>query len=656
MSFTIGQTVGPYRITEKLGQGGMATVYKAYHANLDRYVAIKVLHVAFRQDKSFLDRFQREAQIVAKLEHPHIVPIYDYADLDGQPYLVMKFLEGETLKKRMRRQPLSLDDIPPILNPVAAALDYAFRHDVLHRDVKPSNIVIDKDNTPFLADFGLARIASTGESTLSQDMMLGTPQYISPEQAQGNQHLDAGTDIYSLGVVLYEIVVGRVPFSADTPYSIIHDHIYTPLPLPSHVNPNVPLSIETVLLKALSKQRADRYKTAGDLAKAFVSAIDTRDSEAIQIHPASTTSDASDSIEIDLSSSVSKTKSDSPEVIPVQKVDGNALVRPAALPPPPPRPSPNIPAPGPFPTPPMGTTPPPGSILIPGSSVVNQQQQSSGNGWVISGCIIAVLTCLLSIGIVMSTLNDPRLESQSNSNIPIDQQILEAARDDNLTESQAQKYFDDYPDEPAAHFAMALIQLEGGEPQEARETVEAVLNDLEPSGQTIADWADVISTMGYDEDAILLYITAMAADSSNAKIHNQAGSYIYSQAENVSVENVEIFCNLAESYPQIAFVEAMLGQALISVNVETFEPDGDLPETCLTYAQNEDFSTVEDLITHSLELDNTSAEGYLILGNYYAGQAEIDQAIDNWATASELPNAPAWVKTDAQDKLESQPN
>ena len=183
MSFTIGQTVGPYRITEKLGQGGMATVYKAYHANLDRYIAIKVLHVAFRQDESFLERFKREAQIVAKLEHPHIVPIYDYADFEGQPYLVMKFLEGETLKKRMRHNPLPLEEIPSILNPVAAALDYAHRHDVLHRDVKPSNIVIDKDNTPFLADFGLARIASTGESTLSQDMMLGTPQYISLEQS-----------------------------------------------------------------------------------------------------------------------------------------------------------------------------------------------------------------------------------------------------------------------------------------------------------------------------------------------------------------------------------------------------------------------------------------------------------------------------------------
>src|SRR5260221_4773047 len=269
MAFVIGESVGPYRITEQLGQGGMATVYRAYHANLDRYVAIKVLHPAFKEDPTFLARFQREAQIVAKHEHPNIVPIYDYSEQNGEPYLVMKFIEGETLKARLGGEPLNLDETLGVMTAVGEALTYAHERGVLHRDVKPSNILLEKGVTPYLADFGLARMASAGESTLSQDMMLGTPQYISPEQAQGVQDLDGTTDGYSLGVVLYELVVGRVPFNADTPYAIVHDHIYSPLPLPTKVNPQVPPAVERVLLKTLAKDRADRYSTASDMVEAF---------------------------------------------------------------------------------------------------------------------------------------------------------------------------------------------------------------------------------------------------------------------------------------------------------------------------------------------------------------------------------------------------
>ncbi len=274
MPFTIGENVGPYRITDRLGQGGMATVYRAYHAKLDRYVAIKVLHPAFKEDAGFLTRFQREAQIVARLEHPHIVPIYDSADHEGQPYLVMKFIEGQTLKGRLSDKPLTLPEMMQMSIAVGQALTYAHEAGVLHRDIKPSNILLEKNVTPYLADFGLARMAGAGELTLSQDMMLGTPQYISPEQAQGVRDLDAGTDIYSFGVVLYELLVGRVPFNADTPYAIVHDHIFSPLPLPSSVNPQVPPAVEHVLLKALAKDRRDRYASAVQMVEAFRQAID----------------------------------------------------------------------------------------------------------------------------------------------------------------------------------------------------------------------------------------------------------------------------------------------------------------------------------------------------------------------------------------------
>ena len=183
MPFAAGETVGQYRIIEQLGQGGMATVFKAYHPLLDRFVAIKALHPAFREDPNFLARFQREARVVAKLDHPNIVPIYDFAESEGRPYLVMKFIEGETLKARLENGPLPNNEILSIVEAVGAALSYAHQQGVLHRDIKPSNVLLATDGQIYLADFGLARIAQAGESTLSSDMMLGTPQYISPEQA-----------------------------------------------------------------------------------------------------------------------------------------------------------------------------------------------------------------------------------------------------------------------------------------------------------------------------------------------------------------------------------------------------------------------------------------------------------------------------------------
>jgi predicted Ser/Thr protein kinase/tetratricopeptide (TPR) repeat protein len=272
MPFNAGENVGPYRIIEQLGQGGMATVHKAYHPALDRYVAIKALHPAFMEDPSFLERFKREARVVAKLDHPNIVPIFDFAEHSGQPYLVMKFVEGKTLKFRLSEYWPNREEMIAIVEAVGSALAYAHQRGILHRDIKPSNVLMANDNQVYLADFGLARIAEAGQSTLSGDMMLGTPHYISPEQARGERDLDEGTDIYSLGIVLYELAVGRVPFNSDTPFSIIHDHIYTALPVPRQVNPKVPEIVERVLLKSLAKDREDRYRTVGDLVEDFKAA------------------------------------------------------------------------------------------------------------------------------------------------------------------------------------------------------------------------------------------------------------------------------------------------------------------------------------------------------------------------------------------------
>lgn len=269
-----GQTLGQYKVIEQMGSGGMATVYKAYHPRLDRYVAIKMLHEAFQEDKNFLARFEREAQIVARLEHPHIVPVFDFDEYHGRPYLVMKYVEGRTLKAELDSAPPTLADILSIMTPVADALDYAHRQGVLHRDIKPSNIIIDTTAAAYVTDFGLARMAQLGDSTLSHDVLLGTPHYISPEQAMGNRDLDSRTDLYSLGVVLFELVVGRVPFSADTPFAVIHDQIYRPLPKPSSINPEITAAVDAVLEKALAKAPAERYTTATEMIDAFRRAVE----------------------------------------------------------------------------------------------------------------------------------------------------------------------------------------------------------------------------------------------------------------------------------------------------------------------------------------------------------------------------------------------
>ena len=181
----IGKTIGKYQIVEHLGRGGMAEVYKAYQPALDRYVAIKLMHSFLSDDEDFLGRFQREARVVARLEHPNIVPIYDFAEYESRPYLVMKYIEGETLKAKLTEGSLDQIELLQVVEAVGAGLAYAHQKGILHRDIKPSNVLLGFDGRVYLADFGLARIAQAGESTLSSDMMLGTPQYISPEQAMG---------------------------------------------------------------------------------------------------------------------------------------------------------------------------------------------------------------------------------------------------------------------------------------------------------------------------------------------------------------------------------------------------------------------------------------------------------------------------------------
>ena len=272
-----GKTVGKYRLVEKLGQGGMAQVYKAYQPDLDRYVAVKILHPHLTGDPDFNARFRREARAVAALEHPNIVRIYDFDAAEGLAFLVMECVEGTNLRTRLRDMAgrgelLDLAQVAHIVAALADALDYAHRQGVVHRDLKPSNILIDAEGRPVLNDFGIARMLDATAITDSGGT-LGTPAYMSPEQGQGEPG-DARSDIYALGVLLYQLCTGQVPFDADTPYAIILKHITAPLPPPRTLRPDLPEAVERVILKAMAKDPAGRFQTAGDMARAVRAAFE----------------------------------------------------------------------------------------------------------------------------------------------------------------------------------------------------------------------------------------------------------------------------------------------------------------------------------------------------------------------------------------------
>lgn len=270
-----GQTLGKYRILEPLGRGGMAQVYKAYHPQLDRYVAIKVLRSDLVEEVEFLSRFQREARAVAALRHPHIVQIYDFDVQDDLYYMVMELLEGNTLKAyinalRVRGEHLPLGETVRIFSDVLDGLSYAHSAGIIHRDLKPANIMLTRHGQAVLTDFGIAQIVGGTQYTVSGALM-GTLSYMAPEQGLDG-HCDARSDIYSLGIMYYEALTGTVPFDADTPLAILMKHINDPLPLPRKLEPGIPEPIERVALKALAKHANDRFQTAAAMTVALTEA------------------------------------------------------------------------------------------------------------------------------------------------------------------------------------------------------------------------------------------------------------------------------------------------------------------------------------------------------------------------------------------------
>ncbi len=291
MNDLVGRTLSKYRIVARLGRGGMAEVYKAYQPGLNRYVAVKVLHSHLADDEDFIGRFEREATAVARLRHPHIVQVFDFDVEASMYYMVMEFVEGPTLKDELKErsekgQIFTLPETYRIISALASAIDYAHSRGMVHRDLKPANIMFTAEGQVVLTDFGIARIVGATRYTLT-GAISGTPAYMSPEQGQGERG-DERSDIYSLGVILYEMVTGRVPFDADTPFAIIMKHINDPLPLPTTINVEVPEPVERIILKAMSKNPDDRYQTAGEMAKALRNAVGVSADQTIAAMPIST--------------------------------------------------------------------------------------------------------------------------------------------------------------------------------------------------------------------------------------------------------------------------------------------------------------------------------------------------------------------------------
>ena len=270
VSIPPGSRLGRYQIVEQIGRGGMATVFRAYDPELDRPVAVKVMPSFQAEDPTFVERFRQEAQSIARLNHPNIIQVYDFGEDKGFTFIVMEYVTGGTLSRHVT-EALPLEDVLEWVSPVAQALDYAHSQSIIHRDIKPANVLVEASGKPKLSDFGLARLLQGSAGLTRKDAVLGTPAYMAPEQALGRP-ADQKSDLYSFGVIVYEMLVGQVPFRGGTATETLMAHIHQPVPPPTATDPHFDARLEAVLIRALSKDPVDRYETADELIQALSSA------------------------------------------------------------------------------------------------------------------------------------------------------------------------------------------------------------------------------------------------------------------------------------------------------------------------------------------------------------------------------------------------
>ncbi|MCL4867564.1 MAG: protein kinase [Anaerolineae bacterium] len=285
----IGQNIGRYRIIERLGRGGMAEVYKGYDENLERFVAIKLMHPFLASEEDFIGRFRREAKAMAALNHANIVKVYDFDASGNRTYIVMEYLSQGTLKDKLedlarRGQKISLAEAIQVVLQIADALSYAHSRGMIHRDIKPPNIMFNDYGAAILSDFGIAKVVS-GPTFTQTGAMIGSPAYMSPEQGLGKPG-DERSDIYSLGVLFFQLATGQLPFAADTPLAVALKHVNAPIPDPSELNPAIPEGVREVIVRAMAKEPDERFPTAKAMADALREVLRTADATLLQALPA----------------------------------------------------------------------------------------------------------------------------------------------------------------------------------------------------------------------------------------------------------------------------------------------------------------------------------------------------------------------------------
>lgn len=261
----IGKTLGQYKLVELVGEGGLAAVYKAHQASLKRWVAVKVLHEGYEDT---LARFRREAEAVARLRHRNILVVYEYGEEEGYPYIVMELVEQGTLKDYLKDEPMDWAKAVRMVIPVAEALHYAHQQGLIHRDVKPSNILLPQEDWPLMADFGLVKVPDAEQVLTATGMIMGTPAYMAPEQASG-EAIDHRVDMYALGVILFRMLTGRMPFDYENPHLLMMAHLSEPPPAPRRLNPACPPELESIILTALKKVPDERYPDMQIMANAL---------------------------------------------------------------------------------------------------------------------------------------------------------------------------------------------------------------------------------------------------------------------------------------------------------------------------------------------------------------------------------------------------
>ncbi|MCA9918012.1 MAG: serine/threonine protein kinase [Anaerolineales bacterium] len=391
------EKIGRYEIKQEIGRGGMATVYEAYDPRFERTVALKMLPREFMHEAEFRARFTREARTIATLEHPAIVPVYDFGEEDGQPFLVMRLMTGGSLSDRLAEGPIAIDEAAIILKRLGSALDRAHSMGIIHRDLKPSNVLFDQYGDAFLADFGIVHVSSSTNALTASGSLVGTPTYMSPEQVYGDKQLDGRSDIYALGVILFQMLTGNTPYDADTPARMMMKHVMDPVPAILTVRPDLPPACNEIISKAMAKERDERFASATDLSSALT-AVTERGLERPTMQK----------LEAELSEMQAELMEDAPEETAAPPVRATAVPLETAtstpvVPPPPP---------------PVGTGSGPVSFPTP-----TPQVQTSGGGvpkWIWAVIAVVLLLCIGGAFAIYSVLSDEEfaLGGDDSTNTP----------------------------------------------------------------------------------------------------------------------------------------------------------------------------------------------------------------------------------------------